>query len=158
MLPVGWADWLDRSPRLKDWLAPRLNKGRRIRTHTFKGHLQLHIVAGLARWRRGNRRHAEEKAHWQAWMALAERALDAGDALLATEVLRCRQLIKGYSDTHTRGAGKFDRLMYALPQLSGQPDASTKLAGLRTAALLDPNGKALGEREAELGLRTKVSA
>lgn len=158
LLPTGWADWLDRSPRLKAWLGPRLNKGRRIQTHTFKGHLQLHIMAGLARWRRGNRRHAEEVAHWQAWLAVAEQALDGGDAALATEVLRCRQLIKGYSDTHTRGTGKFDRLMLAVPQLSGQSEAGAALASLRAAALLDPNGKALGEREAALGLAVARAA
>ncbi|MBS0301278.1 MAG: hypothetical protein JSR16_03815 [Proteobacteria bacterium] len=158
LLPTGWADWLDRSPRLKAWLGPRLNKGRRIQTHTFKGHLQLHLAAGLARWRRGNRRHAEEVAHCQAWLAVAEQALDGGDAALATEVLRCRQLIKGYSDTHTRGTGKFDRLMLAVPQLSGQSEAGATLASLRAAALLDPNGKALGEREAALGLAVARAA
>lgn len=158
MLPAPWADWLDRSPRLKAWLGPRLNKGRRIRTHTFKGHLQLHFVASLARFRRGNRRHAEEKAHWQAWLTVAERALDAGDAPLAAEVLKCRQLIKGYSDTHARGEGKFDRLMYAVPQLAGQPDAGSKLARLLTAARIDPNGKALGELEAGLGLKAMVAS
>ena len=153
LLPTGWADWLDRSPRLKAWLGPRLNKGRRIQTHTVKGHVQLRLMAGLARWRRGNRRHAEEVAHWQAWLAVAEKALERGDAALAAEVLRCRQLIKGYSDTHTRGTGKFDRLMRAVPQISEQPDAGAALASLRAAALLDPSGKALGEREAALGLK-----
>ena len=48
--------------------------------------------------------------------------------------------------------------MYAVPQLAGQPDAGVKLAGLRAAALLDPKGKALGEHELALGLRTKVAA
>ena len=113
-------------------------------------------MAGLARWRRGNRRHAEEAAHLKAWLAVAEQALDRGDAALATEVLRCRQLIKGYSDTHARGAGKFDRLMLAVPQLGGQAGAGATLASLRAAALLDPSGKALGEREAALGLKTPL--
>ena len=153
LLPTGWADWLDRSPRLKAWLGPRLNKGRRIQTHTVTGHVQLRLMAGLARWRRGNRRHAEEVAHWQAWLAVADKALERGDAALAAEVLRCRQLIKGYSDTHTRGTGKFDRLMRAVPQISEQPDAGAALASLRAAALQDPSGKALGEREAALGLK-----
>ena len=156
LLPAGWADWLDRSPRLKAWLGPRLNQGRRIQTHTVRGHVQLRLMAGLARWRRGNRRHAEEVAHWQAWLAVADKALERGDAALAAEVLRCRQLIKGYSDTHTRGTGKFDRLMLAVPQLSGQPEAGATLASLRAAALLDPNGKALGEREVALGLKTSL--
>ena len=130
----------------------RLNQGRRIQTHTIRGHLQLHLAAGLARWRRGNRRHAEEQAHWQAWLAIVETALDSGNADLATEVLRCRQLVKGYSDTHTRGNGKFDRLMKAVPRLSGRPDAASDLASLRAAALLDPAGKTLSERENTLGL------
>ena len=152
LLPVGWANWVDRSPRVKRWLDSRLNQGRRIQTHTIRGHLQLHLTAGLARWRRGNRRHAEEQAHWQAWLAIVETALDSGNADLATEVLRCRQLVKGYSDTHTRGNGKFDRLMKTVPRLSGRPDAASDLASLRAAALLDPGGKTLSERENTLGL------
>ena len=57
-----------------------------------------------------------------------------------------------------RGTGKFDRLMRAVPQISEQPDAGAALASLRAAALLDPNGKALGEREAALGLARLRSA
>jgi hypothetical protein len=34
-----------------------------------------------------------------------------GDYALACEVLRCRRLIKGYSDTHSRGLSKYDRVM-----------------------------------------------
>ena len=122
VLPNGIASWLDRSPRLTAWLAPRLDRGRRIRTHTLRGHLQLRLVAGLRRWRRGNRRHAEEMAHLQSWLDAVERAL-ASDYALAVELLRCRRLIKGYSDTHARGSGRFDRLLRAATVLAGRDGA-----------------------------------
>ncbi len=142
VLPVGIASWLDRSVRLTAWLAPRLDRGRRIRTHTVRGHLQLRLVAGLRRWRRGNRRHAEEMAHLQSWLDAVERAL-ANDYALAVELLRCRRLIKGYSDTHARGSGRFDRLLRAAALLAGREGAGSSLATLREAALRDAEGQAL---------------
>lgn len=145
LLPQRWAAWLDASPRLKGWLAPRIDRGRRVRTHTLRGHLQLRLVAGLRRWRRGNRRHAEETVHLEQWLAAVERALD-GDAALAVELLRCRRVVKGYSDTHARGSGRFDRLLRAASLLHGRRDAGAALASLREAALRDADGKALDER------------
>ena len=144
VLPVGIASWLDRSPRLTAWLAPRLDRGRRIRTHTVRGHLQLRLVAGLRRWRRGNRRHADEMAHLQSWLDAVERAL-ASDYTLAVELLRCRRLIKGYSDTHARGSGRFDRLLRAAALLAGREGAGSSLASLREAALRDAEGEALDQ-------------
>lgn len=145
LLPRAWADRLDAAPRLKAWLAPRLDRGRRVHTHTLRGHLQLRAVAALRRWRRGNRRHAEELAHLEAWLEAVERAL-ARDAALAVELLRCRRLVKGYSDTHRRGSGRFDRLLQAATTLAGRADAAAALARLRDAALRDAEGLAL-ERE-----------
>lgn len=142
VLPNGMASWFDRSPRLTAWLAPRLDRGRRIRTHTLRGHLQLRLVAGLRRWRRGNRRHAEEMAHLQTWLDAVERAL-ASDYALAVELLRCRRLVKGYSDTHARGSGRFDRLLRAATLLAGRDGAGPSLAALREAALRDAEGRAL---------------
>ncbi|HEY6514172.1 MAG TPA: indolepyruvate oxidoreductase subunit beta family protein [Burkholderiaceae bacterium] len=151
VLPSGIAGWLDGSPRLSAWLAPRLDRGRRIRTHMLRGHLQLRLVAGLRRWRRGNRRHAEETAHLQAWLDAVERAL-ASDYALAVELLRCRRLVKGYSDTHARGAGRFDRLLRAAALLAGRPDAGPLLATLREAALRDAEGDALQQALLVVGI------
>jgi indolepyruvate ferredoxin oxidoreductase beta subunit len=142
MLPRAWGDRIDLSPRWRAWLAQRLDRGRRVHTHTVRGHLQLRLVAGLRRWRRGNRRHAEEMAHLQAWLDAVERVL-AGDYALAVELLRCRRLVKGYSDTHARGSGRFERLLHAAAQLAGRPDAGASLAALRDAALRDAEGQAL---------------
>lgn len=147
LLPLRLAAWLDRRPALRGWLARRLDRGRRVHSNTLRGHLQLRLVAQLRRWRRGNARHQRERLHLEAWLAAAERAL-ATDYALAIEVLRCRRLIKGYSDTHARGSGRFDRLMRAAELLPAQTStpAATALASLREAALRDAEGHALDER------------
>ncbi len=149
LLPRAWADRLDAAPRLKAWLAPRLDRGRRVRTHTLRGHLQLRAVAALRRWRRGNRRHAGEVAHLEAWLAAVESALSR-DAALAVELLRCRRLVKGYSDTHARGSSRFDRLVHMVDALAGRPGPAAALARLREAALRDAEGVALEQAIAAL--------
>ena len=151
LLPQRLAARLDASPGLKGWLAPRLDRGRRIRTHTLRGHLQLRLVAGLRRWRRGSRRHAEEVAHLEAWLTEVTAALP-DDPALALELLRCRRLVKGYSDTHARGSSRFDRLLRASRELRSRPDAAPALGALREAALRDAEGRALAERLQTLGL------
>lgn len=150
-MPRGLADWLDASPKVKAWLAPRLDQGRRIQSQSLLGHLQLRLVAGLRRWRLGTRRHAQEMAHMEAWLGQVMQTLPA-DPALAVELLRCRRLVKGYSDTHARGSSRFDRLMDAASRLRGQPDAASKLEQLRTAALRDAEGRQLAERLTLLGL------
>lgn len=145
LLPLGLARWIESTPAVRDWLAPRLDKGRRIRAFSLRGHLQLRVVAGLRRWRRGSLRHAEEMAHIQQWLDLAL-AIAPQDLSLATEVLRCRRLVKGYSDTHARGTSRFDRLMQAARALQGREGAAGALASLRDAALRDASGKALDQR------------
>jgi indolepyruvate ferredoxin oxidoreductase beta subunit len=111
----------------------------------------LRLVASLRRWRRGNRRHAEETAHLQVWLEAAQQTL-AQDYALAVEMLRCRRLVKGYSDTHARGCSRFDRLLRAAQELRGSPDAGAALSSLREAALRDAEGRALDARLQTLGL------
>lgn len=151
LLPRRLADSLDRRPGLKAWLAGRLDRGRRIQAHSLGGHLQLRLVAGLRRWRRGSRRHAEELAHLQRWLEDVQAGLRS-DAALAVELLRCRRLVKGYSDTHARGSSRFDQLMDAGRRLRGRPDAAASLALLREAALRDADGLALQQQLAAQGL------
>ncbi|TAM92238.1 MAG: indolepyruvate oxidoreductase subunit beta family protein [Rhodanobacteraceae bacterium] len=152
LLPESWAARIESSERLSRFFSRRMAAGRRIQTHTISGYLQLRVVAGLRRWRRSSRRHAEEMAHLRQWLDIAQNALDGGDSAMAAEVLRCRRLIKGYSDTHARGRGRFDRLMRAARQLRGQPEAAYKLQTLREAALKDHEGRALTQHEQILGL------
>lgn len=150
-LPVGLAQRIERSPALSRWLAQRIDRGRRIHPATVRGHLQLRLIAGLRRWRRTTLRHRREQEHLDAWLEAALRACTA-DPALALEVVRCRRLIKGYSDTHARGASRFDRLMSAARALAGRKDAAPSLASLREAALSDVAGAALAEQWRRLGL------
>ncbi len=149
LLPARVAAWIERRPGLRAWLARRLDRGRRVQSHTVRGHLQLRAMAQLRRFRRGNARHQRERAHLDAWLAAVERAL-AVDYALAVEVLRCRRLVKGYSDTHARGSSRFDRLMRAAEWLRGDAastgTSASQLASLREAALRDAEGRALDER------------
>ncbi|HHZ08398.1 MAG TPA: indolepyruvate oxidoreductase subunit beta family protein [Rhizobiales bacterium] len=135
-----------RSMRLIDRL---FNRGRRLRTDRLLPFLQLHLLGGLRRWRRGTLRHATEMEHVRSWLDAALSHLD-GRVLppdsgydIAVEIVRNRRLIKGYSDTHARGLSKYDRVMQAVELVAGRPDAASWLRRLREAALLDEEGKAL---------------
>jgi indolepyruvate ferredoxin oxidoreductase beta subunit len=148
LLPKAWAERLDRSPRFKSWLAVRLDRGRRVRSQSLIGHLQLRALASLRRWRRGNRRHAEEMAHLDAWLHAVRAALPQ-DPALAIELLRCRRVVKGYSDTHARGTSRFDRMVQAASVLRGRQGAARDLADLLAAALK-------GSEDAEFDARLKA--
>lgn len=62
---------------------------------------------------------------------------------LAVEVIRCRRLVKGYSDTHARGLSKFDRVIEGIALVADRHDAADWARRLREAALQDEHGRAL---------------
>ena len=80
----------------------------------------LYLLAAAKRWRRGMLRHRVETAHLERWLALALETARQ-DRALAAEIVACRRLIKGYSDTRVRGEAKFDKVLAALPMLAGGP-------------------------------------
>jgi indolepyruvate ferredoxin oxidoreductase beta subunit len=96
----------------------------------------------LRRWRRRLLRHQVEEAHWTEWLEAAEARLPR-DYALAVETLKARRLIKGYSDTHTRGLNKYDKVMSGIALVEGRDDAADWANRLIQAALKDPEGKAL---------------
>ena len=100
------------------------------------------LLLGLRRFRRGTLRHRIETAHLDDWSRTAVETLRK-DYALAVEVLRCRRLIKGYSDTHERGTSKYDRVLSALPLLEGRSDGAQWLHRLIEAALMDEEGAVL---------------
>ena len=102
----------------------------------------LWLVGGLRRWRRRLLRHQVETEHLERWYRLA---LDhvAADYALAVEILDCRRLIKGYSDTHARAQSKFDRVLSGLELVKGRDDAADWIRRLREAALKDEKGDML---------------
>lgn len=142
LLPARLGERIENSgawmARLDRWF----NKGRRIRTDTLKGFLPLYLIAGLRGYRVRTRRHLVEMAHLDTWLATVEGYREQ-DYALAVEVLRCRRLIKGYSDTHARGLSKFDIVLDGIALVAGREDAADWARRLREAALKDEEGKAL---------------
>ncbi len=151
MLPAAWVRWIEGMPLLRKLLASRVDRGQRLRPHTIRGQILLQALAATRRWRRLSQRHASELAHIDQWLGQVK-ALMQTDYRLALELVGCRRLVKGYSDTHARGASKFDRLCSAANQLKGRPAAAADLAALRAAALADPQGAQLTQRWGLLGL------
>lgn len=142
LLPAGLGARVQASPvwmaRLDRWFS----KGRRLRTDSLAAYLTLYAIGGLRGWRRRTLRHAQEVAHLEGWLAVALGYLER-DRALAVEVVRCRRLVKGYSDTHARGLSKFDRVLAGIEMVAGREDAGPWAARLREAALKDEAGKAL---------------
>ena len=102
----------------------------------------LWLVAGRKPRRRGTLRHRIEVEHRDRWLDLVRTTVPK-NYTLAVEILNCRRLIKGYSDTHSRGHSKFDQVLGALPVLDGREDAADWIRRLREAALQDEKGEAL---------------
>ncbi len=151
LMPTGLARWIEATPLLRGFLVKRIGNGQRLRPHTLRGQLMLQGLAALRRWRRRSQRHGVEMAHIDRWLD-AVKLLMKEDYPLALELITCRRLVKGYSDTHARGEAKFDKLMRAAVLLAGRPDAAADLAALRGAALADPQGAQLAQRWGLLGL------
>ncbi|WP_295810550.1 indolepyruvate oxidoreductase subunit beta family protein [uncultured Nitratireductor sp.] len=141
-LPAGIGRFIENRPALFKWVDRRINRGRRIRTDSILGFGVLWFIGTLRPWRRSLLRHQVEKAHLDRWYALA---LDEArrNYALAVEILNCRRLIKGYSDTHVRAHSKFDRVLSGLKLLEGRDDAADWLRRLREAALKDEKGDML---------------
>jgi indolepyruvate ferredoxin oxidoreductase, beta subunit len=142
MFPARLGKRLSTDPKWMARLTRWFDKGRRLRTDSLRAFLVLHLLGGMKAWRRRTLRHAEEQAHLTRWLdrALAEVPRDYG---LAVEIIRCRRLIKGYSDTHARGLSKFDRVLAATARIATREDAADWCRRLREAALKDEEGKAL---------------
>lgn len=142
LMPAKLGGRLEANPRAMARLDRWFGKGRRLRTDTLPAFLMLHVLGGLKSYRLKTRRHAVETAHLNAWLDQSLAHAD-DDYDLAVELIKCRRLIKGYSDTHARGLTKFDTVMNAADLLKGRDDAAKWIARLREAALQDPDGKAL---------------
>lgn len=142
MFPAGLGARMEADPKWMGRLTRWFDRGRRLRTDSLPSFLMLHVVGGLRGWRRRTLRHAQEQVHLARWLeaALAEAGRNYD---LAVELIRCRRLIKGYSDTHARGHSKFDKVLAATARIAQRDDAADWCRRLREAALQDEEGKAL---------------
>jgi len=142
LLPARMGARWAANPRRMALIDRLFNKGRRMRSDSLRGFLTLHILGGLKGWRPKTLRHATETAHLEQWLQTALGYLPLNYDL-AVEVIRCRRLVKGYSDTHARGLSKFDKVLAAISLVKDREDAADWARRLREAALKDEEGKAL---------------
>jgi indolepyruvate ferredoxin oxidoreductase beta subunit len=138
MLPGFVGQRIEAAPRLFRFIDRIVNKGRRSRSDGLPAFVVLYCLGGRKPIRRMTLRDKKEIAHREAWLDRAARVLPANYDL-AVEILACRRLIKGYSDTHARGQTKFELVMEGADRLAGRDDAADWVRRLRTAALSDPN-------------------
>ncbi len=142
LLPARMGARWAANPRRMALVDRLFNRGRHLRSDRLGGFLMLHVLGGLKGWRPRTLRHAQEVAHLDRWLQTALGYLPQNYDL-AVEVIRCRRLIKGYSDTHARGLSKFDRVLEAILLVGDREDAAQWAARLCEAALKDEAGKAL---------------
>ena len=142
-LPAGLGRWAARQAWLGRWFA----KGRKVQTSSLRGFLMLSVLATGRRWRRSTLRFQREDAAIEAWLKRV-RELAASDYAAAVELVRCQKLIRGYGETHERGARNFGLIVAALDGASGAGLAA-RIRRLREAALADEKGAKLAEVLAE---------
>ena len=141
-MPERLGAWFFDRPKAFARLDRLMNRGRRIRTDRLRGYLVLRFLVFLKSYRRALYRHKQERGHLSTLQDTAARYVD-DDYALAVEILTCQRLVKGYSDTHSRGQLKFASVLGALDPLNGRKDAANWIARLRTAALKDETGHEL---------------
>ncbi|HET7718235.1 MAG TPA: indolepyruvate oxidoreductase subunit beta family protein [Bauldia sp.] len=141
-LPARLGRAIEARPNLARTIDRVINKGRHLRTDGILSFTALYALAGMRRFRRALLRHEVEEAHIAEWLAAVRRAL-AANYDLGVEVVRCRRLIKGYSDTRARGESKYGKVLSALPLVENRPDGADWIRRLREAALMDEEGKEL---------------
>jgi indolepyruvate ferredoxin oxidoreductase beta subunit len=140
-LPAALGARILRSGRPRRWLT-RLTGGRQIATSSISGFLQLYWLASLRRWRRKTLRYAQEQARIGRWLQLIGKAAQQNYAL-AVEIADCHQLVKGYGETHERGAANFDAILADAHAWRQREGAADRVRALRIAALADDQGIAL---------------
>lgn len=142
LFPKSFGSWFEKSRKRMNRLDKMVNKGRRVRSTSLPTFLTLYMLAGLRSYRVKTLRHAIEHDHRKDWInKFTSFAPDQYE--LAVEIVKCRRLIKGYSDTHVRGLSKFDRVLSGANLVSGRDDAAKWVERLREAALMDEKGEAL---------------
>lgn len=140
MLPAWLGQWLLDTRWMRRLVERFTRRGQIVQTTSLYGFLQLYIISGFRRLRRGSLRFGHEQQRIAAWLAQIP-PLARENFALALEVAEFPRVVKGYGDTHVRGRRSFDTLMGALERLRAKPNAAAAMKRLREAALADESGE-----------------
>ncbi len=113
----------------------------RLRTTTIWGYLNVRVLAGMRRFRRWTHRYRVEQTAIERWLDLVARAAGKNIAF-AMETALLSGLIKGYSETSSRGRESCERILGELvePILDGRTknrDPAAAVAEARAGALAE---------------------
>jgi indolepyruvate ferredoxin oxidoreductase, beta subunit len=155
----GMGQWLLNSAVARRLSAPLFRRGRHIHTAKFGGFLMLYLLAGMRRWRRSTLRYRVEQVRIVDWLKKIESFASTPDGYYAAvEIAECQRLVKGYSDTHSRGLKNYHLVLEAAERLRARADLADVIKQLRNAALADEQGLKLAFVLAELSLVRNVAA
>ena len=141
----GSGVWIESSPRVLGFLRPR-GQSRPARARPARSAGSWRSICWRACAASGAARCAIAASRRISRPGSSARARRrAATIALAVEILEARRLVKGYSDTHDAGEGKFSRLMAMAEKLEGRADAADWMRRLRQAALADAEGRALDD-------------
>ena len=157
MLPAPLGHFLLENRAINRLLTPLFAKGRHVETTSLRWFVMLRFVAAMRRFRPRSLRFAEEQARIDEWLELVDRAA-RHDLPLATEIVRCQSLIKGYGDTFDRGLRNYCSIVETIPALMQCGDAAPLVRDLREAALADDAGTALASAIAALPVAERARA
>ena len=157
MLPPRLAQKILRIAEPRGWLG-RVYWGMHVNSASVSGFLRFWLLAKLRRRRPRTYRFQEEQREIERWLGLIGQAGELSTDL-ALEIAECARLIKGYGDTHKRGADNYrqieqcviDRALAGQIRLSRATDA---IASARTAALVDPEGESLAKCLGDIELQS----
>jgi len=141
-LPASLGRFILRTGWMRRLIDSLTKSGRTVKTTSLHGFLLLYMVAAFKPLRPRSLRYQNEQSALEEWLATVLRVAET-DYDLAVEIAACRNLVKGYGDTHERGRACFDEIMAVLPDLSGRPNAAVRLTGLHRAASADDTGAGL---------------
>ena len=124
------------------WLAPLFAHGRKITTSSLRGYLLLSLVASGRRWRRSTMRFQREDVAIEAWLDRIRECAELNYSA-AVELARCQKLVRGYGETHSRGARNLAAILAVYDEERAVPGLAKRIRDLRVAAEADEDGKAL---------------
>jgi indolepyruvate ferredoxin oxidoreductase beta subunit len=156
LLPPWLGHRLLRFSERRGWTG-RLHWAMEVNSASVSGYLRFRLLAALRKVRRFTLRYAEEQRAIGTWLAAIEKATILAPSL-AYEIVECACLIKGYGDTHKRGASNYQLIESRViaPALAGAMPvhlAADAVASARSAALADPDGERLAICLDEIGQR-----
>lgn len=141
-LPTALGRALSRSQLFAKLVGAITRDGMIVNTTSVFGSSMLWLMASMRPMRPRSLRYGREQLAIDAWLDLVVETA-AVDYDLACEIAKCARVLKGYGQTHAHGSESFARLLGAVPQLLGTPDAARALARLSKAAMADEDGAAL---------------